>query len=351
MTHAYFADMGGFVLQTRVSKDAEWMVFPLDAKQVLYLVDNHYISYEEVCIEREVIKDKDKVDGILRLVIVLQISWYSIGCIARIYQHLTVTALELATLGFIFCSMGTYYFWFHKPMDVARAITLMPAATIADILCDAGDKAREPYRNTPMDFVYRDEWSWTRYWTHWKGIVRIVFHVNFDRTKRPIDKIPDDNFPHILGWPMWVLFIFQTGYGIVHLSGWTLPFPSHTERLLWHISTVTIMVCILGTWIVEVTAWRSPIAVMKKEKELDIEGNVGCSKRLLHRIAARMRNTTQPKDPEMSVPLRALIPVTLFGAIYWVARLYVIVEGVVGLRALPPSAYDTVSWTAFLPHF
>ncbi|KAL2048648.1 hypothetical protein N7G274_000560 [Stereocaulon virgatum] len=156
--------MGGFVLQTRVSEDAEWMVFPVDAKQVLYLVDNHYISYDEVYIERKVIKDKDKVDGILRLVIVVQISWYSIGCIARIYQHLTVTALELATLGFVFYSMGTYYFWFHKPMDVARAITLMPTATIANILCDAGDKAREPYRNTPMDFIYRDEWSWTRYW-------------------------------------------------------------------------------------------------------------------------------------------------------------------------------------------
>ena len=337
MTHAFFANMGGFALQTQMANQAQWTSFPLDAKQVLYLVDNDYISYEEVCIQREDIKDKDKVDGVVRLIIVCQIFWFFVCCVARIYQHLTVTALELATLGFIFCSMGTYYFWFYKPMDVGRAIILTPTATIEEILCDAGDKAREPYRDTPMDFVYRDEWSWTRYWTHWKGIVRIFFRVNFDRTIRPIDKIPDDNFPHIMGWPMWVLFVFQTGYGVVHLSGWTLPFPTHTEKLLWHISTVTIMVCILGTWIVEVTAWRSPIAVMKKEKELDVEENDGYSRRLLKRVAARMRNTTASRDPEMDVPLRALIPV--------------IIEGFVGLRALPPSAYESVDWTVFLPHF
>ena len=69
---------------------------------------------------------------------------------------------------------------------------------------------------------------------------------------------------------------------------------------------------------------------MHQEKDLDIEENIGYSRRLLKRVAARMRNRTQSRDPEMDVLLRALVPVTLCGAIYCFARSYVILEGSLG---------------------
>jgi len=356
LKHAFFANMGGFAVKMPWSPNGEWTTFPLDAKQVLYLVEHRYIEYSDVCIEKGLIEDKDKVDGVVRVLIVCQILWYSIAVIARFPQHLDFTVLELATIGFILCSSGTYSFWFQKPMDVGRAIILRPNATVDEIRFAAGDRTGENYRRTPMDFVERIEWSWTRYWTHWKGIVRKTTAINFDRTVRPMDKIPDDNFPLIAGRPLWVLCVLQVSYGAVHLTGWSLPFPTHIERLLWHIATVTIMVCILVTWAVEVWGWRVTSTLESSLEKVEIEEPATNRSRWhpkarLRRFAARLRNTTEPFDPMMDVPLRALVPVTLAASIYIFARAYVIVEGFVNLRALPPSAYDSVNWTAFFPHF
>ncbi len=359
MRHAFLANMGGFVLQTRLESSGEdWVCFPLDANQLFYLVEHDYISYDEVGIHKKVISDKNKADALVRIIIVCQILWYCIACIARLCQHLEVTLLEVATVGFIFCSAGTYIFWFNKPMDVERAIVLRPSATIEQILRDAGEDARQPYRLTPMDFVAREEWSWTLYWTHWKGLIR-KFGVNWDRMVRPMDKIPDDNFPLIEGWPMWILAVFQIGYGAIHLTGWNLSFPTHTEKLLWHIATVTIMVCILSTWAVEVYAWRMPTGLERREKaSTDVQNGENstslprwCSMRRIKRVASRLRNTTNPHDPVMDVPLRTLVPVTLAAFTYTFARTFIILEGFVNLRALPPSTYQSVDWMAFLPHF
>jgi hypothetical protein len=59
MTHAFFADMGGFILQT-----PDWKPFPLDAEQLYYMVSQGYLKYPEV--DKEAIDDKDKADGVAR---------------------------------------------------------------------------------------------------------------------------------------------------------------------------------------------------------------------------------------------------------------------------------------------
>lgn len=53
----------------------------------------------------------------------------------------------------------------------------------------------------------------------------------------------------------------------------------------------------------------------------------------------------------MDVPFRALLPVTAIGALYCPPRAYVIIEGFINIRTLPPKAFDSVDWTAFIPHF
>jgi hypothetical protein len=63
MTHAFYADMGGFVLQTR-----DWVPFPIDAKQLHYLVTEKYIEFPGIT--RAEIADKNKVDGLFRILTV-----------------------------------------------------------------------------------------------------------------------------------------------------------------------------------------------------------------------------------------------------------------------------------------
>jgi hypothetical protein len=71
MTHAFFADMGGFILQT-----PSWKPFPLDAAQLYYMVSQGYLKYPEI--DKAAIDDKDKADGVARYATEILISWTTI---------------------------------------------------------------------------------------------------------------------------------------------------------------------------------------------------------------------------------------------------------------------------------
>lgn len=150
------------MLHPDLSETEPWTPFPPDAEQVHYLVVNKFVPYLDVGIEQE----RNKVDTLVGLIIVLRIPWYLVAAIGRAFQHLSITSLELATIGFIICTLGTYYFWYYKPVDIGRAVVIKPNATIRQILLDAGDRAKAPYRRTPLDFVGREDWLWTLYWSY-----------------------------------------------------------------------------------------------------------------------------------------------------------------------------------------
>lgn len=58
MRHAFYADGGGFLLQL---PNEDWPPFPVDAKQLHYLVSNGFVDYPEM---RE--EDVAGIDGLSR---------------------------------------------------------------------------------------------------------------------------------------------------------------------------------------------------------------------------------------------------------------------------------------------
>lgn len=354
MKHAFLADMGGFVLSPR-----DWMPFPLNAKQVHYLVVNNYVPYSAVCLDKREIEDRNKGDSVARLITVFQVLWFTANCISRWIQHIAITTLELTTLGFIICTLGTYYFWAHKPLDVKYAIVLEMDISLVELLTRAGESAQEQYKLTPLDFVSPDLWSWKLYWTYWMNILRKL-HIELGAKRRPIDKIPDDNWPAVTGYTRMILFLVQVAYGAVTLCGWNVEFPSRIERILWHISTLVIMVTIVITWIADQYTWhilpflrnhfsRHVKLTKLKEPETSHPRLAGLRTKALN-VAEVLRNNSPGHEPALIVPLKALIPVTIAGACYSFARAYIIVEDFINLRALPATAYQSVNWSAFLPH-
>ena len=67
---------------------------------------------------------------------------------------------------------------------------------------------------------------------------------------------------------------------------------------------------------------------------------------------AGVRNLSVNKeDPLLYIPLRIWVPITVTCALYSFARAYVLMEDVIGLRKLPESAFKTVDFTRWVPHF
>lgn len=52
----------------------------------------------------------------------------------------------------------------------------------------------------------------------------------------------------------------------------------------------------------------------------------------------------------MGVQIGFIVFTSALCALYLTFRIFIFVEDFIGLRALPPSAFETVEWTKFIPH-
>jgi hypothetical protein len=299
--HAFFANMGGFMLES-----PDFPRFPIDGQQLGYLVEKKYIPFPEVA--EKTIWDKNKADGFARTVTIIQMGWFCVQCIGRAIQHLQLSTLELTTLTLIFCTLCTFFFWNHKPLDVETYIILRTETTIAEILIKAGDVASKPYSRTPLDFIKRPQ-------------------------SRPIKAIGESKTTPPRGLRFTdVCFglVFTLSYFGLHLVAWNFTFPTSVESTLWRSASLILIGLLVFYFIC------NGILVM---------------------YAGRVGKVLFGKETESIFELYNVAPVwvryvvntpVLF--LYAIARGYILLEGFIGLRALPLSVYKSVSWSGFIPH-
>ena len=62
-----------------------------------------------------------------------------------------------------------------------------------------------------------------------------------------------------------------------------------------------------------------------------------------------MRNISPDQDPAMAFPIRISLPGNIGTAVYCFSRLYILIEDIIGLSALPASAYEVVDYGPYSP--
>lgn len=102
MRHAFFADMGGFMLHTHDGQS-----FPVNTTQLRWLVRHEYIEYPTL--SKKEVWDKSKQDTFTKVITAFQVSYLIVQCAARAAQCLTITTLELNALAIVVCSLMTSY--------------------------------------------------------------------------------------------------------------------------------------------------------------------------------------------------------------------------------------------------
>ncbi|ESA42303.1 hypothetical protein NCU05131 [Neurospora crassa OR74A] len=85
---------------------------------------------------RESIVDKSKGSTFAKALVCFQASWFCIGCVNRFAQGLSISLLELNTLGHALCTLVIYVMWWHKPLDVGEPekISLDASLTGEDLI-------------------------------------------------------------------------------------------------------------------------------------------------------------------------------------------------------------------------
>ncbi|KAJ5323035.1 hypothetical protein N7452_011324 [Penicillium brevicompactum] len=354
MRHGFYADMGGYVLKPKDSVE-----FPINAKQLHYLIEKGYVK--DLKNDELLIKDKNKVDAMLRFITLCQSLWFIISICGRAWLQLAITTGELTTAAFIVCSVATTICWWHKPADVQTYEIIEMTETLQQILAEAGDQARVPYQYTPLDFISRKEWSWSIYWSNWVNILRKM-HIVFYVKQRPVNRhqltlVPE---PSTLGYG---LFIFLTAiYASLFICGWNYTFPTPAERYLWRFSSTAVLVCTFAFWAVGYFAFSIyPFYLQqwfedrKRKPTFDEEAQPpnptwAAFKERAKRVCDTIRNNSIDRDPSLTVPLKAILPIYVLGVVYGFSRSYIFIEDALEFRALPASAYSTLDWIDFFPH-
>ena len=150
-------------------------------------------------------------------------------------------------------------------------------------------------------------------------------------------------------------------YSSIFMAGWNFHFPSEPERLLWRLAGIYMLTfsSVGGGFFF----WCDCVYFRRYERQGQ-DGERGLSLPTLRvesmkqgkvttkfaRFLRKARNLSPDKDSRLEVPIRLLVPYTVFCAVYSIARAYILIEDVIGLRELPSTAFDTVDWSLYLPH-
>lgn len=372
MKHGFFADMGGYMLHS-----PDFPPFPVDAKQLLFLIQAGFVRPPNL--NQKIIEDRNKVDGLLRVIVVCQVLYFCATTAGRAATGLAITCLELTTGAFIICTLTTMCFWYRKPADVLTSEPIITETKMSIIVLAAvrhfeassekinvtrygSSRVREgQYMHcTPLDFLSRQEWHWSINWSNWINILRRM-RIDFAPKCFPVDRFENTKFLYLPRGLFAACIGIATMYSAVFVAAWNYEFPTPTERLLWRVASLVVIgtalmfpiFCELGF---EYYPKFQRRLATGRNKQGDQNTSVVISHsterevwQRLQRAATRVRNNSVSRNPAFDAPLKVLLPVYLSAFLFCMARTYIILADLIEFRSLPASAYSSVEWMGLLP--
>ncbi|CAD6585838.1 MAG: hypothetical protein ASARMPREDX12_002130 [Alectoria sarmentosa] len=319
MTHALFANMGGFHISKAII-DPSYMfgshptgdqeTFVLDAFQVISLYVRNVIETVPKISRRE-IEDRGKADPLVKALVLMQFSWLALSVIARKIDGLPIAQLEIATLGFTCCAALTYSAAWQKPKDVDTAIEIrIPEGKY--VLPNFYAEYTTSFFATFFTFdhpIQDQNWHLNRYMSLYAWTARIA-NDNF-AGDRPRDR-------PMTGW----LIVGNLVFGGLHCLAWDFDFPTEFEKLLWRISTPTAML--------------APLLLLLVVHSFSLPN------------WARFAYYDQRKIRFVLHFCAVYILKPLICLIYVGSRLCVIILALASLRRMPEDVYKT-TWTRYIP--
>ncbi|KAG8820356.1 hypothetical protein FRC17_010187 [Serendipita sp. 399] len=307
--HAFFISMGGYhqfqpaipgaltnPFTDKDEGDIGKPCGPVDVDDIFELLDTGALWLPT---EME-IEDRSKSDWIAKSIVLLQILWFIVQCIARKLGNLPLSELEVVTLSYTVINLAIYIAWWDKPQNVT-----WPVPLFHDVRSEWRGRIRWwvealallGFRyNTPLSAMRRTP---TFYFGHspkeWRGVKHgVEFAAAF------------------------LTVIVGSVFGAVHLLAWSSPFPTATMLHWWRYSSIALTV--------------SPVVVL-------------------------LGTMTVIKYLEKSGPLWARIwgfpcfLALIAGLLaYVIGRATTLILAFRTLNSLPPEAFRTVRWTDLFPH-
>ncbi|RMJ18285.1 hypothetical protein BHE90_004050 [Fusarium euwallaceae] len=369
--HAFFFDMGCVHLTAPDYSIADGKTFPINAEQLHYLVRHNHVEFPDL--DQLEIEDRNSVDTLSRIITVFQALWFTVKELARIHKGYPITTLELTTLSFCFITFMISILWYHKPsITKPQFIETKDGTTIEQIRTFARWNTHldleDTYYRTPLEFIGRKRFGIDAHWNYYVSLahkLRINF-VSRPITRRPWDRVPSDMWICPGPWYAPGAAIVLAGFSIIFVLAWDFTFPTEKEKFLWRICSAYHAAFSLyggAYYAIEMArqnrkkekkptrAGRQLSNLQREQSDLpDTESQRTPSQRtnptrgrvgLFLERARSWRNLSENQDPNMEVPLRIIIPITITCFAYVLCRFYIYLEDLISLRMQPADVYLT----------
>jgi hypothetical protein len=245
----------------------------------------------------------------------IQSTWLVVQSIARVFQGLPITQLELATIAFVVCALIIYILWWDKPFGVDRH-TVLTAITYEWEKGKEFESLSPIYSSTRIPDLDNDTF-----------LDICIGGLDFHDTQK-LKEILRRLIGRIFGRPGLIRpsqdairsLAFYTGgtiFSAFHIGAWNWEFPSPVVRTLWRTFALT-------------STCTGPATIV------------------LVFFAVVIDNHNANNDFPETVLLLTWFFLLL---IYIICRLALIVLIFYCFSSMPAGVYETVSWTKFLPHF
>ena len=297
ITHGFFLNMGGFCLRSPSGK----------FRQLCYLYD-----LEEI---KKFTSVTNHDDGHANTTAGVDVEPYIKEWIHEIqkFSKDDINALSKAdSLTKVIACFQTMWFVTQviSRLGQGRAVTLLEVSTCAYVF---------------SAFIAYGAW--------WKKPQNCSMPLMIDCSEEVIEKLPKSDYEEIegtwqeylwggIGWGysgvmsdevLYTAFGFPCFFGAIHIASWKVTLPSDGELWMWRSSTIFCTGIFINCIIVVVVFFYYIFDPLNKEKAY-------------------------------------LMSCYISLALYAVVRLYMVFEDFFSMRALPLSAFNTVSWSAAVPH-
>lgn len=293
LTHQFFLDMGGVCI-----KSPSGRYLQLQTTEVISAMKASSDTSKSTTIHScwiselqnltgDQIKDLAKSDTLTKLIACGQALWLVTQVVSRLCQHQALTLLEVSTCAYVACALISYAAWWKKPQACKSPIIITCSnEAISEIV--SGDYERPYYESkTWKELVWAG-----RHWLQCPGFE---------------SDLVSEVLTGLLG-------VCPTLFGAIHVASWNITLPSDVELWLWRASSIYCLTAGFMSFVMVVLL--SDVTIVPSLVENIFFG----------------------------------LFLFVIPSIYVLVRIYMIVEVFLSLRALPPSAFESVQWSSFIPH-
>ncbi|KAJ7879740.1 hypothetical protein B0H14DRAFT_2566591 [Mycena olivaceomarginata] len=243
---------------------------------------------------------QSKGDALSKGLALIQGLWFTTQCIARVFQRLPVTELEVATAAFAVVNILIWWLWWSKPLDVRQPIVVHKSTR--------SESERMLVAPAPIAVTALREFRAAVLWDY------LDYDPLLSTSVPAFWSMVDDDGPYR---DYYLLVVTEISVGIVfggiHCAAWNAAFPSTAEKWLWRLSSVFIAGC---------------------------PAFLGCCWQLF--LAS--------KSDDDTFWTTFLIALGIGAPIYTICRVLLIILPLIALRAVPVRAFVDVDWSVYIPH-